>query len=195
MRVASLSLVSKKPKIERRERKLIRKSDKEKLVGEFSEKFAKAEAAFIADYQGISVEQITVLRDSLRTAGVEFRVLRNTLAKLAIKSTPYEALGEHMNGPMAVALSYTDAAAAAKALTTFAKEHPAFEIKIAAIGEKILSLDEVKQLSDLPSREELLAKLLGGLNNIPGGLVMVLAGVQRKLLYALNAVKSAKEAA
>ncbi len=162
-------------------------------VKDFHEKFSSAEAAFLAGYSGIKVEGMTEIRRSLREASVEFKILRNTLAKRAIKDTPYESLDEHFNGPIAVALTSKDVAAAAKALIKFAKEEPNFEIKVGALDGKILTVDEIKGLAELPSREELIAKLLGVLKNVPGGFVGVLSGVPRKFVLALSAIQREKE--
>lgn len=174
---------------------MFKREDKEKLVKDFNDKFSRAEAAFVADYKGVKVEDMTAFRGSLKAAGGELKVLRNTLARLAVKGTSYEALTEHLKGSVAIALGYGDVAAAAKAVTAFAKENDAFELKAGSLGDKSLSLDEIKSLAELPSREELLAKLLGGLSNIPGGLVGVLSAVPRKFVGTLDAIKNAKEAA
>lgn len=163
-------------------------------IEEYNEKFSKAGAVFITGYSGIEVPGMTELRKSLRESDVELRILRNTLAKRAVKGTPYESLAEHFKGPIAVALSYGDAAAAAKALTEFAKEEPKFEIITGALGEKSLTVDEIKALADLPSRDELIAKLLGVMKNIPGSLVGVLSGVPRKFVYVLRAIEQSKAA-
>ena len=169
------------------------KDDKKAQVEEFHDKFSRAEAAFLADFSGISVEEMTQLRRSLRDASVEFKILRNTLAKRALEGTPYAQLGSHFTGPTAVALSFSDAATAAKALVQFAKDQPKLEIKVGALGEKLLELSAVKGLAELPTRDELLAKLLGVFSNVPGGLVGVLAGVPRKFVYALGAIQRTKQ--
>lgn len=170
------------------------KERKKEQIEEFHEKFAKADAAFVAGYRGVQVEEITELRNSLRDASVELRVLRNTLAKRALKDTPYEQLSEYFEGQVAVAISYKDAAAAAKALTAFVKTQPKLELKGAALGEKLLSMEDIKGLAELPSREELLAKLLGVFGNVPRNFVGVLSAVPRSLVYTLQAIKVSKEA-
>ena len=167
---------------------------KSEIVGELREKFTRARAAFIAHYSGIKVEEMTRLRKSLREASVEFKVVRNTLARLALEETRLKPLSEHFRGPVAVALSYRDAVLAAKALTEFAKDQPNFKLKVGALGEKVIGLDEIKALAELPPREVLLGKLLGLLKGVPGGFVGVLSGVPRKFLYALSAIQEAKEA-
>ncbi len=171
------------------------REDKKTLVKELHEKFGRAGAAFLADYQGIASNDMNELRRILRESDVEFRIIKNTLARRAVKETPYEVLEGHFEGPLAIALSYDDAALAAKRLLQFAKDQPNLKIWLGALGGKILDPAEIKGLAELPSREELLAKLLGVLSNVPGSLVGVLAGVPRKLLYALNAVGDAKQKA
>lgn len=173
---------------------MFKREDKGRLVKEFHDKFASAEGAFITEYQGLKVRDMTALRKSLRGTGVEFRVLKNTLAIKAVKDTPYESLSGHFTGVTAVAISYKDPAMMAKVLMGFVKNQPNLKIKVGALKARLLQAPEIKYLAELPSREELLAKFLGVLKNVPGGLVLTLAAVPRKLLYALNAVKNAKEA-
>ena len=170
------------------------KSVKKKVVKDLQDKFGEARAAFIADYRGITANDMAEFRRSLRDNSNEFKVVRNTLAKRALDGTPAEPLTEHFVGTTAIVFSYSDAVSAAKTLTDFSKEKP-FKLKGALLGEKVLSLDEVKALADLPSREELLAKMVGSMNSPLTGLVGVLSGVPRKLVYALNAVKAQKEGA
>ncbi|MEK7314356.1 MAG: 50S ribosomal protein L10 [Deltaproteobacteria bacterium] len=167
---------------------------KSRLAKEFHEKFGKAEAAFITECSGIKVNDMTGLRKNLRSAGVEFRVLKNTIARLAVKGTLYEGLADHFEGPTAVAIGYKDPVAVAKALSAYVKEQPNFKIKVGALKSKILTVAEVKALSELPTREELLAKLLGIMKNVPAGIVCVLAAIPKKFLYALNAIKDKKAA-
>ncbi|MCK5237228.1 MAG: 50S ribosomal protein L10 [Deltaproteobacteria bacterium] len=170
------------------------RSTKNTQIEEFHEKFGKAQAAFLTGYSGIEVGSMTEIRKALRDSSVELRVLRNTLAKLAIKDTPYEGLAEHFKGPIAVALSYSDAASAAKTLTKYAKDEPNFKLIVGALGEKVLTTDEIKALSELPSKDELIAKLVGLLNNIPASFVGVLSALPRDLVYALSAIRDKKEA-
>lgn len=171
------------------------KEEKKVLVGEFHDRFERAEAAFIADYSGIDVEGISRLRQMLRDASSELKVVKNTLAKIAVKGTQAESLSERFVGSTAIAFSYKDAAHTAKTLTQFAKEQPNLDIKVGVLGDKVLEPAEIKNLASLPSRDELLAYLMGLLTNVPAGLVGVLGGVPRKLLYALVALGEKKQAA
>jgi len=171
------------------------RQEKEALVEQFREKVGRADAAFLADYRGIESNSMNELRKGLRGADVEFIIMKNTLARIALKDTPCEPLSAELKGTMAIALSFRDAAAAAKQLTVFAKDEPNLDLKMAVLGGKVIDLDGIKALAELPSREELLARLLGCMNNVPGSFVGVLAAVPRQFLYALNAIKDAKDAA
>jgi large subunit ribosomal protein L10 len=170
------------------------REEKTALVKEFRDRFEKAEAAFLADYRGIDVEGMTKLRSSLRDSSSEFKVVKNTLAKLAVKGTPAEPLSEHFKDTTAIAFSYKDSALTAKVLTEFAKAQPGLDIKIGTLGDGVVEAGEIKTLASLPSRDELLASMLSALKNVPAGLARVLNGVPQKLVYALSAVAREKEA-
>ena len=173
---------------------MLTREHKNEIVKEFREKFDKAEAVFVTEGEGIKVNDMTGFRKNLRDAGVEFRVLKNTIARLAVKGTSYEGLAGHFEGPTAVAIGYKDPVAVAKALSAYVKEQPNFKIKVGALRSKVLTVAEVKALSELPTRIELLAKLLGTMKNVPAGMVCVLSAIPKKFLYALNAVKDKKAA-
>lgn len=167
---------------------------KEKLVAELQGKFSRAGAAFIAEYQGMKAVDMSEIRKLLRDASIEFKIVRNTLARRAIKGLPAEVISKDLKGPVALIFSYKDAALAAKKLTEFAKEKPTLKIMLGALGGKVISLSDIKGLAELPSREVLIARLLGSMQSPATGLVIVLGGVQRKFLYALNAIKDKKAA-
>lgn len=169
------------------------RQEKEALVEQMREKIGRADAAFLADYRGIESNDMNELRKSLRNADVDFVIMKNTLARIALKGTACEPMSNELKGTMAIALSFKDAAAAAKQLTDFAKDEPNLDIKMAVLGGKTIDLEGVKALAELPSREELIAKLLGCMSNIPGSFVGVLAAVPRQFVYTLNAIKDAKQ--
>lgn len=171
------------------------KSYKVTLVEELKDKFSRAEATFLAEYQGIKSTNMDTIRQTLRNESVEFKVVRNTLAKRAIEGTSLEAIGEHLKGPTALIFSYKDAAGAAKTLTQFSKDHPKLKLLLGSLGDKMIGVEEIKGLAELPSRDVLLGRLLGSLNSPTTGLAMVLSGVPRKFVYALSAIKDAKAAA
>ena len=171
------------------------KQSKQEVVAEFAEKLKEAKAAFLADYRGLNVAQASDLRRRLHDAGVEYRVVKNTLLRLAAKDTHAACLDEQLVGPTAIALAKDDPVAPAKALVEFAKTHQVFELKAGVLDGQLLSVDDIKALSDLPSREELLAKMLGSMNAPVTNFVGVLAAVPRSLVQVLSAIKDQKEAA
>ena len=173
----------------------MKKQSKEALVAKFAEKLKEANVAFLADYRGLNVEQATALRRKLHDAGVEYRVIKNTLLRLAAKDTPAACLDKQLTGPTAIALAKEDPVAPAKALVEFAKAHNVFELKAGVLDGKLLSVEDIKALSELPSREELLAKMLGSMSAPATNFVGVLAAIPRSLVQVLSAVKDQKDAA
>ncbi len=171
------------------------RQSKEAQVAELAEKLKAAKATFLADYRGLNVEQANDLRNKLRAAGVEYRVAKNTLLRIAAQNTDAACLDEHLVGPTAIALAIDDPVAPAKALVEFAKAHDKFELKVGLLDGKLLSSADIKALSDLPSREELLAKMLGSMSAPASNFVCVLAAIPRSLVQVLSAIKDQKEAA
>lgn len=173
----------------------MKKQSKEVVVAEFAEKLKVTKAAFLADYRGLNVEQTNALRRKLKDAGVEYRVVKNTLLRLAAKDTDSACLDEHLSGPTAIALVNDDPVAPAKALVEFAKQYNVFELKAGMLNGKLLSVADIKDLADLPSREQLIAKMLGSMNAPVSNFVGVLAAIPRSLVQVLAAIKDQKEAA
>lgn len=169
------------------------RDQKTDVVSELNETFSKAKFAVVADYRGLKVTELEKLRKNLRENDAQIRVAKNTLLRLAVQGTACEGLGDSFTGTTAVAVGFTDPVGPAKALAAFAKEFNAFSIRSAVLEGSMLSAEDVAALSKLPSREELLAKLLGTMAAVPTGFVRVLSAVPQKLLYALAAVKEQKE--
>ena len=169
------------------------RDQKASVVAELRDKFAKATIAVATEYRGLSVPVFQQVRRELRNNNAEIRVAKNTLLRRAVEDTPYEGLREHFQGTTAVAVSYDDPVPAAKVLTEFVKEHPGLTIKGAVLSGKPLSQEDLIALAKLPSREVLLGQLLSDMQGVPAGFVRVLAGVPRKFLYLLQAVKEQKE--
>lgn len=170
------------------------KNTKQQLISEMQEKLSKAKAVFLADFRGMNVTQATSLRDELRKAEVEYKVVKNTLLELASRGTDKECLGTYFVGPTAIALSYDDPVSAAKVLTRCAKEQQAtFKIKAGVLSGKIISASDIQALADLPSREVLLAKLLGSLNAPATNFVGTLAAVPGSFVRVLDAVRAKKQ--
>lgn len=165
---------------------------KKQLVAEMHDKLKTVKAAFLADFRGLNVEDATKLRDELRKASVEFKVVKNTLLELASKETEVEPLTPFYKGPTAIALTYDDPVAAAKVLSRFAKELNAFNLKAGVLSGKALSVAEIQALAELPSREVLIAKLLGTLNAPASNFVGVLAAVPGSFVRALDAIRAQK---
>ena len=143
------------------------KNDKVALI---KEKIDKAQVAVVSEYTGLSVEEITKLRRELQKEGGDYMVTKNTLAKIAIKGTPYEVLAETLKGPIAIAFGFTDQVAPAKVLSKFIKDTKKGEIIAAAMDGQLMSAEEAKALANLPSREELYAKMLGCINSPASGI-------------------------
>lgn len=145
------------------------------------DKFAKAKSVVFADYAGLSMADQTKLRADVAAAGGEFGVYKNTLIKIAAD--------EKLDGPTAVLFSYQDEVQPLKILVQFAKEHELPKVKSGLLGKAVLSLDQVLALSELPSKEELIAKLMNQIQEPMYGMVRTLNGNVMKLMYALEAIK------
>ncbi len=147
---------------------------KKQVVAELIETLKSAQAGVLVDYRGITVEQDTILRSKLREAGVEYKVVKNTLTRFAANEVGYSELDPQLNGPTALAISTTDAVAPAKVISDFAKEVETLQIKAGFVDGKVISLEEVKTLANTPSREVLIAKIMGSLNSPISKLVRTL---------------------
>ncbi len=182
------------PQIKQKGGETLNKSSKEQVVAELAKKLASAKASFLADYRGLNVEQVNKLRGELRGVSVEYQVAKNTLVKLAAKGTGAECLNDYLTGPSAIAIVLGDPVAPAKVLTEFAKANAKFELKAGALDGKLLSIEDIKALAELPSREVLLAKMLGSLNAPASNFVGVLAAIPRSLVQVLAAIQDQKAA-
>ena len=167
------------------------KNDKVALI---KEKIDKAQVAVVSEYTGLSVEEITKLRRQLQKEGGDYMVTKNTLAKIAIKGTPYEVLAETLKGPIAIAFGFTDQVAPAKVLSKFIKDTKKGEIIAAAMDGQLMSAEEAKALANLPSREELYAKMLGCINSPASGIANSVNAVMSSLVRAVAAVRDQKSA-
>ena len=167
------------------------KNDKVALI---KEKIDKAQVAVVSEYTGLSVEEITKLRRELQKEGGDYMVTKNTLAKIAIKGTPYEVLAETLKGPIAIVFGFTDQVAPAKVLSKFIKDTKKGEIIAAAMDGQLMSAEEAKALANLPSREELYAKMLGCINSPASGIANSVNAVMSSLVRAVAAVRDQKSA-
>ena len=172
---------------------------KKAQVAEIIEALKGATTGVLVDYRGLTVEEDTKLRNDLRAAGVKYFVVKNTLLRLAAKETGLEELDSILHGPTALAVS-DDAVAPAKVVADFAKENEKFEIKSGFMDGKVLSLDEINTLAKTPSKETLIAKMMGSLNSPISGLARLLStiaegGVEIQDLIAKKAGEAVEEAA
>lgn len=170
------------------------KEAKGNKVSELSELLNSSKATFLADYRGMDVEAVNKLRGELRLLGVDYCVAKNTLMRLAAKGTGAECLEPLLQGPTAVAFVSDDVAAPAKVLAEFAKTSKFFELKGGVMDGKFLSVDDIKVLADLPSREVLLAMVLRSISAPASNFVGVLAAVPRSLVQVLAAIQEQKAA-
>ncbi|MBI2750202.1 MAG: 50S ribosomal protein L10 [Burkholderiales bacterium] len=164
---------------------------KQAIVAEVAARLAKAQAVIVAEYRGLGVGAVTGLRAKARASGLYLRVLKNTLARRAVRGTPFEKLSEHMSGPLMYGIAQ-DPVAGAKVLAEFAKDHESFVIRGGVIANSVMSAKDVKQLATMPSRDELLAKLAGTMQAPVAKLVRTLHEVPSKLARALAAVRDAR---
>ena len=170
------------------------KAFKSEKIDEIKSKIEKAQVAVITDYKGLSVEEITKLRRAIQQDGGDYMVTKNTLAKIAIKGTSYESLAEKLSGPVALAFGFNDPVSPAKAVKKFIDDVKKGEILGAVLDGKLLSVAETKALANLPSREELFAKMLGSINSPASGIVGSLNAVMAQLTRAMAAVRDQKTA-
>lgn len=165
---------------------------KREVVDRISSTMKAAKAMIFADYRGLTVEQDTELRNALRNAGVDYKVVKNTLTRFAAKESGLDELDPFLKGPTAMASSDTDPIAPAKVLYEYAKKYDKLELKVGIVEGKVIDLDGVKALAELPSREVLIARALGGLNAPITGFANVLNANIRGLVVALNAIAEQK---
>ncbi len=138
---------------------------KQPIVDEIKENIKDAKSVVLVDYRGLTVEQDTQLRKSMREADVIYKVYKNTMVKLAIDGTEFESLKDELEGPTAVVISKTDATAPARLAAKFAKENPALELKSGIVEGTHYDVDGIKKIATIPSREELLSKFLGSIQS------------------------------
>ncbi|MBQ7093700.1 MAG: 50S ribosomal protein L10 [Clostridia bacterium] len=156
---------------------------KKQIVAELKEKMANAASCVLVDYKGINVADDTKLRKELREAGVEYTVVKNTLVRFAANEIGFEALGEHLNGTTALAISAEDPIAPARILCKYAKTSKTFKVKVGVLEGKVVPESEINAIAELPNKETLVATVLYGFNT-----------PITKLCIALNEIKNKMEA-
>jgi large subunit ribosomal protein L10 len=168
------------------------KSEKEELIKELNEKFAKTKTGIVAEFSKLNVETVTKLRKKLREGKVEYKVLKNTLAKRAAKGTPMEVISGDFTGPVAVVLSYDDVIAPAKILSTFIKDMEQIKVRSAVVEGRKVDAAGVKALASMPGLPELRAQILGMLTQPAGKLVRTIAAPGSQLARVIQAYADKK---
>ena len=169
------------------------RDNKQELVTQMHERLTRAKAVFLADFRGMSVDKATTLRNELRGASVEYKVFKNTLLDRAAQGTDMECLSPYLTGPTSIAISYDDPVSAAKVLSKFAKDPQGkFVLKVGVLSGKVLDVKQIQALAELPSREVLLAKMLGSMQAPATNFVGVLAALPGSLVRVLDAIRAQK---
>lgn len=172
------------------------REEKARRVEELRQRMSRARALVLAEFRGLTVEQQTRLRRELRQAGVEFTVVKNTLTRIAAQQAGIQGLEPFLVGPTAVAMSYDDPVAPARELVRAMRElRDQLGIKAGWVEGRLVGPDEIRRLAELPSRQELLARVAGGLQAPLAGFAGVLTGLLRSLVYVLEQVRQQREAA
>ena len=169
-------------------------TEKQGLVAQIKTEVEASDAIWVVDYRGLTVKQSEALRKLLRSNGASIKVYKNSLTERAFNELELPSMGDVLEGPSAFVFVSGDPVATAKALKTFAKENQKLQIKGGLLNQAVVTADQVKAIADLPSREELIAKLLGTIANPLRGLVYVLNGPAEKFVRTLQAVADSKAA-
>jgi large subunit ribosomal protein L10 len=172
----------------------LNRQEKAIVIEEVTTQVAKAQSIVVAEYRGLDVASVTVLRKTAREKGVYLRVLKNSLARRAVAGTPFEALSSQLTGPLIYGIS-ADPVNAAKVLSEFAKSNDKLVIKAGSLPNSLLDANGIKALATMPSREELLSKLLGTMQAPIATFVRTLNEIPTKFVRGLAAVRDQKQAA
>lgn len=170
------------------------RNGKLQLKTELAERFQKSNAVIVAEYRGLTVQQVSDLRVKLREAGAEFKVIKNRVAKKALESDVADmvSLSDSLKGPVGVVYAYGDSAQATKTALQFEKDNPNFVVTSGHMEGNVVSKGDLKAIADLPSKEVLMAQIVGSLVSPHRGLLGVLNGVSRNLVQVINAIKDNK---
>ncbi len=172
--------------------KELKKEEKIRVVSELQEKFAKAKGIVFTDYRGLNVEEITELRNSLRSAELEYRVVKNTLARRAAEGTSVDSALDLISGPIGVAIGYDDPVLLVKKVLAYSKDNEKLEIKGGIVEGTVCDVEQMKSISKLPPREVQLAMLAGAMNAPATKFAGLLNATLTQFAYALEALKNQK---
>ena len=169
------------------------KKEKAKLIKDLNDKFSRATSVILTDYKGLNVKDLSDVRNRLRGCSAEYKVVKNTLALRAAEGTGVQNLNDYFTGTTGVVMSFGDIVAPMKTLLDYSGKLASFKIKVGVLEGAVLSPAMIKEVANLPSREVLLSKALGGMMSPMFGLASTLHGVLRQFVYVINAVKQSRE--
>jgi large subunit ribosomal protein L10 len=170
----------------------MQRSEKETVVEEVIEVFQKAKSVFITNFEGLTVEKISVLRNKCHESAVEYRVVKNTLARMAAEKAGWPDIGKYFKGPSAIAYSYQDPSAPARVIKNFFKDNKKPTVKISLFEGIYYGPEKMDEIAALPSRDQLIAQVMSGLNGPIQNLVGVFSGLLSKFVRTLDAVRESK---
>jgi large subunit ribosomal protein L10 len=168
----------------------LRREEKKQVISGLKDRFEKATGVIFTDYKGLTVQEISELRKQLKEASLDYKVVKNSLAKRAIEGTPIETAKDVLAGPIGIAISYEDPAVLAKKVLAFVKTNEKLEIRGGVFEGKTCEMKDIKAISELPSREILLATFIGTMQSPLSKLVAALNATVSRFVYALEAVKN-----
>lgn len=173
----------------------MQKNEKAEIIKELKDKVSRASGMYLADFTGITVQQVNELRRELYKAGVEYRVVKNTLLRKALESlSGYEKVYDKLVGPTAIAFGYDDPIIAAKLLKKFSEKNNVLKVKACVIENKVYDGNELSNIANMPSRPEMIASIIGSIQSPMSGLVGVISAVMRDLVNVLDAIEKKKAA-
>jgi large subunit ribosomal protein L10 len=173
----------------------MKRSEKEAIIAEVAEKAARAVAMYFADFSKITVAEETELRREFRKSGVEYTVVKNTLARKALEQlSGYDRVFDKLVGPTGIAFSFEDASAPAKIIKKFSEKTGKFQLKAAIVEKQLYDATKLEQLANMPTRKDMIAAILGSLQAPASGIVSAINAVARDLVYVIDAIEKKKAA-
>lgn len=173
----------------------MKKSEKEQVITEVTETVSRSTAMYFTDFSGLTVEQATDLRRELRKAGIEYRVVKNTLIKKALEqATGYDKVYDKLVGPTGIAFAFEDAVVPAKVINKFIEKNQKLSLKVAVLDKQVYDGSKLKELAQLPSKKELMAAILGSIQSPLAGVPTVINAVLRDLVSVVSEIEKKKAA-
>jgi large subunit ribosomal protein L10 len=171
------------------------RSEKEQIVAEVTELFSRAKGLYFADFTGITVEQVNELRREFRKSNIDYRVVKNTLARKALEQVGgYDSVYDKLAGPTAIAIGYDDPVAPAKIIKKFRDKHKKLDVKVCVLEKQVFPGSQLDEISKLPGRPEIIAGIIGSIQSPMTGVVGAINAVMRDLVYVIDAIEKKKAA-